>query len=300
MSSLAPLPSLSVLQASFSAGLSTLSAEAATQALADIRQVSAFSGISTLTDLVSPDAIARLVFKPSLFQEGAGRLRAFRDLEELGAMSRLPTIKERLRASAQVLDLRHGAQIYGAMLVHSERPDELQDLQASMSRALKDELKWPRDLTTETLGDFAVSVRKTFNAHGDYLTAEQRHDLMQIAARLNGAAGDVCAFDADQDVSPIQARKLGALVALLYGSGFGDDASESVSEGLRRLARNWGKLDVMEREKRLRLLADSAKKLLEEVKTSYADLFDPIGAVPFFRLHGAIAPLTAHLAALLP
>jgi hypothetical protein len=298
MSSIAPLPTLSALQASFSAGLAGLSSEAADEALMNLRQVPAFSGFSALTDLASQDAVARLVFKPSLFQEGAARLKAFGDLNDLRALSLLPSIKERLKASAGLLDLRRGVQIYGAMLVFNDRPDELEVVRRTMSRALGDRLNWPQNLTEGTLGDFAVSVRKAFDAYEDSLSAEQRHDLMQIAARLNESSAALCAFDAAEVVSPIQARKLSALIGVLYGAGFGDDRCETLSEGLRRLAHKWGKLDATKREEVLRASAALARDLLEEVESSYAALFDPIGATPDLRLTGATASLARHLASL--
>ncbi|HEX5038073.1 MAG TPA: hypothetical protein VFX30_13020 [bacterium] len=300
MSSVSLFPSLRALQSSFAASLSGLSSGAAAQALTDLRQVSAFSGLSNLEDLVSQDAVARLVFKPSLFAEAGNRLKAFQDLEALGGVSRMPSIKERLKACASLLELRHGVQIYGAMLVHQDKPDTLETIQSSMSRALKDELNWSQTLTAEPLGAFALSVRKAFDAHGDHLSGEQRHDLMQIAFHLSEAAGGTCAFDAGQADSPVQARKVAVLGDVIYGSGFGDDGWEIASDGLKRLARHWGKQDTAKREDALKRSAAAAKGLMEEAKASYAALFDPIGATPGFRFNGAINALSAHLAALLP
>ena len=100
MSSLSLFPSLGALQSSFAAGLSGLSSSSATQALSDLRQVPAFSGLSRLEDLVSQDAVARLVFKPSLFIEAGNRLKAFQDIEVLRDVSRMPSIKDRLKACA--------------------------------------------------------------------------------------------------------------------------------------------------------------------------------------------------------
>lgn len=300
MSSLSLFPSLSALQSSFAAGLSGLSPASAAQALTDLRQVPAFSGLSSLEDLVSQDAVARLVFKPSLFAEAGNRLKAFQSLDALRDISQLPSIKDRLKAGAPFLDLRHGVQIYGAMLVHQDKPDPLEEIQSSMSRALKDELKWSQILTAEPLGAFAFSVRMAFDAHADHLSGEQRHDLMQIAFHLSAAAGNACAFDASQAVSPVQARKVAVLSDVIYGSGFGDGGWEIASDGLKRLARNWGKMDAAKREDALKRSAAAAKVLMEEAKDSYAALFDPIGATPGFRFNGAINALSAHLEVLLP
>ncbi len=236
-----------------------------------------------------------MIFKPSLFQEAAGRLNAFQDLADLRAIMGLPSAKERLGACAQALDLRHGVQVYGAMLVFTDAPDALDSVGSSMSRAVKDELSWPQTLTLETLGSFAASVRKVFEVRSDHLMAEQRHDLMQIAARLNEASADLCAFDAAEAISPIQARKIGTLIEVLYGCGFGDDDWQGLADGLHRLTRNWGKFDVTTRTEELRRSARLAGEMLEEVKASYRNLFDPIGATPDFNLAGAIAPLVRHL-----
>lgn len=240
-------------------------------------------------DLVSQDTIARLVFKPSLFQEAGGRLKAFHDLEDLRSVSAMPSIKDRLKACAQVLDLRHGVQIYGAMMVFNDRPADLDTIRRSMSRSLGDRLSWSENLTTESLGELALSVRKTFDAYGEHLAAEQRHDLMQIAARLNEIADDLCDFAAEAR-TPVSARKLGAVAAVLYGSGIGNDRTELLIEGLSRLARKWEKMNVGEREARLGPLNESAKILLDAARAAHASLFDPIGtaaALPAIDLLGA-------------
>lgn len=298
MSSIAALPSLNALQASFATSLASLTASSRDTALEDLRQVPAFSRLSSLNALVSQQYIARLVFKPSLHQRITERLSVFDDLSELRTLVALPSVKERLKAAALALELRHGVQIYSAMLVFSDRPDDLDVVSKSMSRALKDELNWPQSLTLETLGSFAVSTRKAFDVRGDHLTAEQRHDLMQIAARLNEVSADLCAFDPAQTMSPIQARKIATLVELLYGTGFGDDRWLDVSDSFRRLIRGGSKLDAAAREEFFRRFAALANNMLEEVKASYIHLFDPIGATPAFQLTGTIAPLSRHLAAL--
>lgn len=240
-----------------------------------------------------------MVFKPSLFQEASGRFSAFHDLADLRAIMGQASLKERLGACAQALDLRHGVQVYGAMLVFNDGPDALESLGTAMSRALKDELNWPRSLTLETLGSFAASVRRAFDIRGDQLTAEQRHGLIQTAARLNEASADLCALDPTQAISPIQARQIGTLIETLYGCGFGDDRWQGLAEGLYRLARNWGKFDVTTRTEELRRVALLAGEMLEEVKASYRNLFDPIGATPDFNLAGATAPLGRHLESLI-
>ncbi|HSA59552.1 MAG TPA: hypothetical protein VLJ37_07690 [bacterium] len=295
MSSIATLPSLVVLQASFASRLAGISPELSSLALAGLRQVRAFSGLSGLSDLISQDNLARLIFKPSLFQEAAVRLNAFHDLDDLRAIMGLASIKERLGACAQAIDLRHGVQIYGAMMVFNDELDALESLGKTMSRALKDELNWPHTLTLETLGGFAASVRRTFDMRSDHLTAEQRHDLMQTAARLNEASANLCAFDPAEAISPIQARKIGTLIEVLYGCGFGDDRWQGIADALHRLTRNWGKFDVTTRTEELQRSARLAGDMLEEVKTSYRNLFDPIGGTPDLKLAGATAPLGRHL-----
>jgi hypothetical protein len=295
MSSIATLPSLGVLQASFANRLAGISPESSDFALARLRQVPAFSGLFRLDDLMSQDNLARMIFKPSLFQDVASRLSAFHDLTDLRAIMGLPSMKERLGASAQALDLRHGVQIYGAMVVFSEGPDTLESVGESISRALKDELSWPLEVTLATLGEFAFSVRRTFDVRENHLTAEQRHDLMQIAARLNESAVDLCAFDPAQAISPIQASKIGTLIEVLYGSGFGNDRWQGLADGLRRLTQNWGKFDVTTRTEELRRMARVAGEILDEVKESYRKLFDPIGATSDFNLAGATAPLGRHV-----
>lgn len=216
-------------------------------------------------------------------------------MTDLRSAVSLPSVKERLEASAAALDLRYGVQIYGAMLVFNDRHDDLAVIQRSISRALKDELAWPPSLTLESLGNFAASVRKSFDVRGDHLTAEQRHDLMQIAALLNEASDSLCAFDPAQTLSPIQARKIATLIEVLVGGGFGDDRWQDVADGLHRLTRKWGKLDAAAREESLRRSALLARDMIEEVKASYGHLFDPIGSTPAFQITGAVAPLSRHL-----
>jgi hypothetical protein len=269
--------------------------------LANLHQVPAFSGFSSLTDLVSQDNLSRMIFKPSLFQEAAARLDVFRDLSELRAVTALPSLKERIGASALALDLRHGVQLYGAMMVFpvfNDRPDALESVGSAMSRALKDELTWPQTLTMETLGSFAVSVRRAFDIREDHLTSVQRNDLIQIAARLNEAADGLCAFNPAETYSPIQARKIGALIEVLYGCGFGSDRWRGPADALHRLTRNWGKFDTTTRREELQRLARLAGEILDDVEASYRSLFDPIGATPDFNLAGATAPLIRQLGSL--
>jgi hypothetical protein len=184
------------------------------------------------------------------------------------------------------------------MLVFTDRPDSLESVGSAMSRALKDELSWPQSLTLETLGSFAVSVRRAFDIREDHLTAVQRHDLIQIAARLNEAADGLCAFNPAETYSPIQARKIGVLIEVLYGCGFGDDRWRGPADALQRLTRNWGKFDTTTRREELQRLARLAGEILDDVKASYRTLFDPIGATPDFNLAGATAPLGRQLESL--
>jgi hypothetical protein len=216
-----------------------------------------------------------MVVHPALFDEVSKAASIFGDLPALKETFALPTLEERLEVCAQVLDLRHGVQIFAAA---SEQPGKGEAkrfvesaLQAagnskSTSRVLKDELNWPHQLTFQSVGTFAVSIRKVFDAREDHLNPKQRYQLMLLASYMNAAAAEVCRFDPAEIRSPAQAVKMAALMEVLYGCGFGNE----------------------------RLSAEEADRLLSEVKA--AD--EALSLTGYAGLTGAALTLSQHLAAL--
>ncbi len=191
---------------------------------------------------------------------------------------------------------------------------ELGILSSSISRALKDELHWPQEVTLENLGAFAVSVRRAFDTRATDLTTEQRYHLMRLAVCLDAAAFGLCAFNAEEAGTPTEALKMATLIEVLYGCGFGDERWLTVSDRLRDVATNWETLGQGQAMEELGRYGVLAAHMLEEVKTSYHALFDPL-----VRSHGrewgldeleirsftrglyrtsALFPLGQHLAAL--
>lgn len=197
---------------------------------------------------------------------------------------------DRLGACAQVLDLRHGVEIYW-MAASQREPRRFQEgalmaLGRSISRALKDELMWPRHITLDSLGGFAVSLRQTFDRRTDHLTAEQRHHLMQIAVCLDTLSSTLCAVDSGEALTPSHIRKTATLIETLFGCGFGDDHWLTVSDLLRRTARNWERTETKSRNELMSRLGQEIVQIVEQVLTSYLTLLDNertldlVGALP--------------------
>lgn len=187
-------------------------------------------------------------------------------------------------------------------------------LETSISRALKDELNWPKQVTLDTLGPFALSLRQTFESHGGEIDSQQRYYLMRLAIGLDATAFGLCAMRPDESGTAAQALKMATLIEVLYGSGFGDQRWLAVSDRLRGVAESWETLGPGAGTDELRRYGVLAAHMLEEVKTSYHSLFDDL-----VRAHGkkwglsendirsftrsmyrtgALFPLGQHLAAL--
>lgn len=187
-------------------------------------------------------------------------------------------------------------------------------LQNSMSRAIKDMLVWPKEVTLENLGAFAVSVRQSFDAHAEDLTGEQRYHLMRLAIALDGAAFGLGAFNEGEAGTQTQALKLATLIEVLYGTGFGDERWLAVAERLRGVFANWAALGPHQGAEELARYGVLAAHMLDEGKTSYHSLFDALVRTngkkwglsendmrsftrSLYRT-GALFPLGQHLAAL--
>ncbi|HSA59553.1 MAG TPA: PEP/pyruvate-binding domain-containing protein [bacterium] len=187
-------------------------------------------------------------------------------------------------------------------------------LESSISRALKDELHWPKQVTLDALGSFAVSLRRTFEAHGAEIDTQQRYYLMRLAIGLDATAFGLGAFNPEETGTAEQALKMATLIEVLHGTGFGDERWLAVAERLRQVHGNWPALGPDRGAEELRRYGVLAAHMLEEVKTSYHSLFDDL-----VRTHGkkwglsesdirsftrslyrtsALFPLGQHLAAL--
>jgi hypothetical protein len=310
MGSISTFPSLGLLQAALTRAVEGLSAESSLHVLQDIRQVPGFGDLSDLSGLVSQDSLARMIISPERFRDVAHTLSVFNDLPALKDTFSLSRPEERLDACAPVLGLSHGVRTYWAINSQASEPGgaetnhfvegALNALGKSMNRVLKDELNWPRRLTLETLGPFAVSVRKTFDARSDHLTTEQRRHLMRLAVCLDAASFELCAHEAGENASPSQSRKIAALIEVLFGCGFGDERWTEVSNRLDRLTRNWWKFNAAAQNEELRQCARLAAHMLEEAKRSYHALFDPLVPDPNPDPTGAMVPLSRHLDSLTP
>jgi len=145
-----------------------------------------------------------------------------------------------------------------------------------ISRALKDELAWPEQVTLDNLGAFAVSLRRTFDARGAELSVEQRYHLMRLAICLDAAAFGLCALNPDEVNTASQALKMAALIEVLYGCGFGDERWLVVSDRLREISQNWETMGPARAKEELCRYGVLAAHMLEVVKTSYHALFDPL------------------------
>jgi hypothetical protein len=275
MSSFATLPSLDVLQTAFAPSLEALSSEAADSALEGIRQIPAFEGVSGLKDLVSPHNLAHMAQQPTLFTEISRILGPFGELPGLKEAFSRPELEDRILACAPALDLKHGVRLYvEAVADHPNRASEpfvrgaLIAVWRSMSRVLRDELSWPQRVDLESLGPFAVSIRKAFQVRGESLTSEQRSHLMRLAAHLDAVSPEICRFEEAENLSSVQAHKIGTLIEVLYGCGFGEERCLDAPDRLHRLVRGWGKADALGVEAAFRLAAETARDLLGEAEAT--------------------------------
>jgi hypothetical protein len=141
-------------------------------------------------------------------------------------------------------------------------------------------------------------VREAFRAHDDHLSADQRHDLMQIAFHLSQAAGRPAPSTPPKPARRSRRGKLAVLGDVLYGSGFGTTMGVD-SDGLKAPGAPLGKTGRDEAGGRVYGVRRRRERFDEEPGFLLA-LFDPIGATPAFRFNGTITALSAHLAALLP
>jgi pyruvate,orthophosphate dikinase len=154
-------------------------------------------------------------------------------------------------------------------------------LQRSMHSSLVAKLDWPKELTLENLGAFAVSLRTAFESHASELDGQERYHLMRLAIALDGTAFGLGAFHEGETGTAEQALKIAALIEVLYGTGFGDERWLAVATRLRHVHALWPNLGPERGAEEIRRYGVLAAHMLEEGKTSYHSLFDSL-----VRKHG--------------
>ncbi len=147
---------------------------------------------------------------------------------------------------------------------------------ASLGRAVKDQLELPSELTLKNLGPTAISIRDYFETYGESLSTENRYLLIRTAIALDVATYGLCVLKPEEINTSIQARKIGILIEVLYGSGCGEPVWLKVADRLRELAEQWETLPEERRTAELHRYGVLAFHFLQETRTSYHSLFDPI------------------------
>jgi pyruvate, orthophosphate dikinase len=167
--------------------------------------------------------------------------------------------------------LRLGEEIFEGRL-------NLGNARAGLSIEVRGYVDWPASerMSLSELSRLAISVREAFDNYGDRMDAKDRWGLMQLAVSVDRVAFGLCALEKGEAYTASQARKMSALLRVMYGTGYGHRGVLEVARRLDQLVEDWGTLSPKVREDDLYRYGVHGLHVLEEVRDTYHELFDDV------------------------
>lgn len=169
--------------------------------------------------------------------------------------------------------LRLAEELYEARL-------NLHESRQALRAPTRDALAFPTadSPTLDEVAALAVSVRRLWDGQRTATTvlpSTELLELIRLSIALQHHAFAACAVSEGDVGSAVQARKMAALISVLYGSGYGDDGWLAVAHRLENLAsKRDANPEASARD--LKLSAALAHAMVLDVQRSYHDHLDPL------------------------